>query len=60
LTSYSAAATHAAGEGPGAFRKAMHIPISHSIIFMNLVKLNYGVSDRLFATWFTWRAEVDG
>ena len=45
--------------GADAFRKVVHIKDSHSMIFVNLLRLPSPVSNRVFATWFTWRKEPD-
>jgi len=45
--------------GADALRKVVHMKDSHSLIFVFLLRLPSPVSNRVFATWFTWRKEPD-
>ena len=45
--------------GPDALRKVVLIPDSHSMLIVNLLRLPSPVSNRVFATWLTWRKEPD-
>ena len=36
------------------------LPDSHEMLYIYLVQLGVGVSNRVFCTWFVWRAEPDG
>jgi len=45
--------------GPDALRKVILMEDSHSMLYVNLEKLPTPVSNRVFATWFTWRKEPD-
>jgi len=45
--------THAYGA------QVVHVEDSRSMLFVNLVRLGGVISDRVFATWFTWREEDD-
>ena len=60
LDNYDKAIEHVKREGPSALSKCLVISDSHSIIYINLVHLGLGVSDRIFATMFSWREEPDG
>jgi len=45
--------------GADALREVVHINDSHSMLFVFLIRLPSPVSNRVFATWFTWRKEPD-
>ena len=45
--------------GADVLYKVVHIKDSHSMIFVNLLRLPSPVSNRVVATWFTWRKEPD-
>jgi len=59
LNSHESMKNYVEKQGPDALRKVVRIEDSHSMIYVNLVRLGMGVSDRVFATWFTWRKEPD-
>jgi len=46
--------------GPDAIYHVTHVPCSHSMFYVGLLRLPNPVSDRVFSTWFTWRKEADG
>jgi len=46
-------------QGANAFRKVVHTEDSHSMIYLTLVRLPSPISNRVFATWLTWRKEPD-
>ena len=60
MDSYSSARNHVDKEGAGAFRKVVNIPNSRSMFLLNLVRLGVAISNRIFKTWFAWRADSDG
>jgi len=45
--------------GADTLRKAVHIEDSHSMIYVFILCLPSPVSNRVFATWLTWRKEPD-
>ena len=46
-------------EGPDAIRQVIHMEDSRSMLCVFLVRLPSPASNRVFATWFTWRKEPD-
>ena len=50
---------HVEKEGPDALIKVIYTEDSHSMLYVNLVRLTSPVSNRVFATWFSWRKEPD-
>ena len=60
MDSYNSAHSHVDKEGAGAFRKVVNIPNSRSMFLLHLVRFGVTVSNRIFSTWFAWRAESDG
>jgi len=57
--SYERLKKHADREGSDAFYRSLELPLSRSIVFANLVRFGGFASNRLFATWFTWRRNSD-
>ena len=57
--SYEHTKRHIEKGGADALLKVVHMKDSHSMIFVNLAKLPSPVSNRVFATWFSWRKEPD-
>ena len=51
---------HFEKEGADSLYRAVYYPNSRSMLLVNLVRLPSPVSNRVFATWFTWRKEPDG
>ena len=45
--------------GADALRKVVHMEDSHSMLYVFLLHLPSPVSNRVFATWLTWRKEPD-
>ena len=50
---------HVEEAGADALRKVVHVEDSRSMFFVNLLRLPSPVSNRVYATWFTWRKEPD-
>jgi hypothetical protein len=59
LSSQERRTEHFAEEGAGALAKSISIPNSHSMLHASLVTLNFGLSDRIFATWFAWAQQKE-
>ena len=57
-SSYYAKQIYAEVEGPDTLRKVVQTS-SHSMLLVSLLHLPSPVSNRVFATWFTWRKEPD-
>ena len=51
--------TNVEKQRPDTLRKVIHMKDSHSMLFVNLLQLPSPVSNRVFATWLTWRKEPD-
>jgi len=51
--------TNVEKQRPDTLRKVIHMKDSHSMLFVNLLHLPSPVSNRVFATWLTWRKEPD-
>ena len=60
LDSYEFRMDYTKRSGSDALRKVVHIPNSHSMLVVNFVRFPSPFSNRVFATWFTWRKEPDG
>jgi len=50
---------HAEKEGPDTLNEVFHVPNTHSMLLVNLLRLPNPVSNRVFAIWVTWRKEPD-
>ena len=50
---------HVEDAGADSFRKMVRIKDSHSLLLVFITRLPNPVSNRVFATWFTWRKEPD-
>ena len=59
LGSFENICVHVTAEGPTAIRRVVD-PSPHSMLYVFLARMPLGVSDRLFALWFSWRRESDG
>jgi len=59
LDSYEFRMDYVKESGPDALREIVHIPNTHSMLVVNLLRLPSPVSNRVFATWLSWRKEPD-
>ena len=59
LNSYEKNMKHVEKEGLDALYKVVHIPNTHSMLVKNLVRFPSPISNRVFASWLTWRKEAD-
>jgi len=59
LDSYEFGKDYVKESGPDALREIIRIPNTHSILVVNLLRFPSPVSNRVFATWFSWRKEPD-
>jgi len=59
LDSFAQGRKHVKEEGSDALFSVVRVPNSRSMLYVNLVRIGM-VSDRVFATWFSWRQEEDG
>jgi len=60
LSAHENKLVHFKREGSGALRLVHPLPSSHSMLYANVAKFGLGISDRVFATWFTWSQAADG
>ena len=59
LNSYENKKSHVERQGADALREVAQTKDSHSMLSVVLVRFPNPVSNRVFATWFTWRKEPD-
>ena len=60
MSSYERIESNDKFQGLGALRKVIDEDSSHTLIFVNLVRLGGVLADRVFASTFSWRQEDDG